>query len=77
MEKMMSPETFSNLDFRLEADRLHKLVSSFGADDIELFELRFVVDLPYRDIAKILNKKEATVRVSVNRLKNKIKEAGL
>jgi RNA polymerase sigma-70 factor (ECF subfamily) len=76
-EKMASSETFSNLDFRLEADRLHKLVSSFGADDIELFELRFVVDLPYRDIAKILNKKEATVRVSVNRLKNKIKEAGL
>jgi RNA polymerase sigma-70 factor (ECF subfamily) len=77
MEKMMSPETFSNLDFKLEADRLHKLVGSFGPDDLDLFEMRFVADLPYKDIAKILNKKEATVRVSINRLKTKIKETGL
>lgn len=54
--------------------KLRKLMKTFGDEERELFELRFVAEMPYKDISKIMGKPEGTLRVSILRLKEKIQK---
>jgi len=51
------------------------VLASASDEERQLFELRFVADLPYRDIASLTGKSEGTLRVSTNRLKRKLKSS--
>lgn len=53
---------------------VYAALTSATPEEQELFELRFVADLPYSKIAAITGRSEGTLRVSVNRLKQKIKD---
>jgi RNA polymerase sigma-70 factor (ECF subfamily) len=54
--------------------KLKELIETFTPEEKDLFELRFVAEMPYKDIAKMLDKSEGTLRVSALRLKEKIQK---
>lgn len=54
--------------------KVDMVLASANEEERQLFELRFVADLPYRDISSITGKSEGTLRVSTNRLKRKLKD---
>ena len=57
-----------------ELGRVKEFLKTLGPEEQELFELRFVADLSYRNIARVLGKSEGSLRVAVNRLKDKVQE---
>lgn len=58
-----------------EIGRVRNFLKTLLPEERELFELRFVADLPYRTIAAMLGKSEGTLRVAVSRLKAKMRSA--
>lgn len=54
--------------------KVRELIKTFNEEEQELFEMRFVAEMPYKDIAKIMEKPEGTLRVSALRLKEKIQK---
>lgn len=62
-----------NLDMKLLFGKLEKLITALPQDDQELFHLRFVADLSYRDITELLGRPEGALRVATTRLKKKIR----
>lgn len=67
-----NPET--RVEESLELRRLQEFLKSLPEEDQELFRLHYLADLSYREISKILNKSEGSLRVSVSRLKEKIRK---
>lgn len=63
-----------NLENRIKEEKIRTLLKSFSKEEQELFEMRFMAELSYKEIAKILDRTEGALRVSVNRLKKKINE---
>ncbi|MEK7076613.1 MAG: sigma-70 family RNA polymerase sigma factor [Patescibacteria group bacterium] len=57
----------------MERERVHAFVRTLSDDDQELFQLRYIADLPYGEIAAIMGKPHGALRVAVSRLKKKIK----
>ena len=53
---------------------LKELVATFSEEEKELFELRFVAEMPYKDISKMMGKPEGTLRVAALRLKERIQQ---
>ncbi len=51
-----------------EIQRLRHLIRSLPEEEQELIRLRFVVELGYREIGTVLNRKEDAVRKSIDRL---------
>jgi len=60
-------------DDRLKREKLNELLDSFSEEEQEIFRLRFLGELSYKEMAEILEKSEGALRVAVNRLKKKIK----
>lgn len=61
----------NNLDDIINQQALQTLriqVRTLDEEERELLRLRFVVDLTYAEIARLLNRKEDTVRKAVNRI---------
>jgi RNA polymerase sigma-70 factor (ECF subfamily) len=56
----------------MAARRLKELMNTFSDDEKELFEMRFVAEMPYKDISVLLDRPEGTLRVAILRLKEKI-----
>ncbi len=48
------------------------IVESFPAEEQELFQMHFVTDMPYTDIAQITGKTESALRVAIHRLRKKL-----
>jgi len=66
----LMPQT---IDSKVEMERISTFLSSISSEEKELFELHFVADLKYSDIAEVLGKPEGNLRVAVSRLKEKIR----
>ena len=49
-------------------------LATFSEEEKELFELRFVAEMPYKDISKMVEKPEGTLRVAALRLKERIQQ---
>lgn len=62
-------QTFSemDLDTRMLTDKILALVAELPASQREVVILRYVNDLEYNEIAKILGKKEGAVRTALSR----------
>jgi len=58
---------------KMQYARLTSFLSDLQEEERELFELRYVAELSYRDIAVMLGKSEGTLRVAVMRLKKKMR----
>ncbi|MEK7465582.1 MAG: RNA polymerase sigma factor [Patescibacteria group bacterium] len=54
---------------------VYAALASATPEERELFELRFIADLPYSEIAAVTGRSEGTLRVSISRLKQKLKDA--
>lgn len=57
---------------RWQLEQVRRTMQSFTSEEQELFELRFVADLSYQDIARLVGKSEGALRVAVNRLRSKL-----
>jgi RNA polymerase sigma-70 factor (ECF subfamily) len=64
------PDTDNVLEYR----RLRTAIATFAVEEQELFELRFVAEMSYKDIANIMDKPEGTLRVAALRLKEKLQK---
>ncbi|MDD4409106.1 MAG: RNA polymerase sigma factor [Candidatus Pacebacteria bacterium] len=53
---------------------LNKALSKLNTDFQSIIRLHYIEELPYEEIAKILNKNESTIRVYSKRAKEKLKE---
>lgn len=63
-------ETF---DIKEEYNAVLQFLKTLPKEEQELFEMRFIADMPYKEIAELTKRSEGALRVSVNRLKAKIK----
>ena len=73
-EEELDRAIVSHNDSHIEYGNLITFVGGLSADEKNLFELRYVADLPYAEIAKISGKSAGALRVSTNRLRQKIKD---
>ena len=64
----------TDIDNVMAHRKLKELIVTFSKDERELFELRFIAEMPYKEIAKVMEKPEGTLRVSALRLKEKIQK---
>ena len=67
-------EIANKLDAKVEADKLMAMIRSLKQDYQELIVLRFIEELSVNEIAKILNKSQVTVRVTLHRAMKKLKQ---
>lgn len=58
----------------LQQQKLREFVDDLTDEERELYELRYIAELPYDEIADVLKRKEGALRVAVNRLKTKIEK---
>ncbi|MDI6734418.1 MAG: RNA polymerase sigma factor [Patescibacteria group bacterium] len=63
-----------DLQGKIEFENVNNFVKTLSADEQDLFELRFIAELPYDEISKMIGKNEGTLRVAATRLKAKIKD---
>ncbi len=74
LEARADHATSGGLESKAEVGRIKTFLKSVSDEERELFELHFIADLKYRDIAEILDKPEGNLRVAVSRIKEKIKK---
>lgn len=60
------------MDMRMKKEQLLTFLTRLRKDEQELFELRYVADLSYREIAGVLGKSEGALRVAASRLRKKV-----
>lgn len=70
----MAAGEMPNVDDRLRYEKVRHFMRSLREDEQELFELRYVIELPYREIAEVLERSEGALRVATLRIKEKIKK---
>ena len=70
----MAIEEVSDLDGRMRYRKVQHFLTTLGDEEKELFELRYVAEMSYREIAAILGKSEGALRIASLRIKEKIKK---
>lgn len=71
----MSVAEMPDLDHRLHYRKVQHFLKTLSDEERELFELRYVAEVPYGAIAELTGKSEGALRVAAMRLKEKIKDA--
>jgi len=66
-------DTEESLDRKQRIEELYAFLSTLKGDERDLFELRFVSELSYEEIAEITGKNAGALRVAVSRIKDKVK----
>ncbi|MEK9173623.1 MAG: sigma-70 family RNA polymerase sigma factor [Patescibacteria group bacterium] len=73
LEEKSSISAHEKLDYKIELEKIGFFINSMNPEDQELFNLRFVAGLTYREIAGVLGRSEGSLRVAISRLKSKVK----
>ncbi len=73
-EKVVRTEDVVDMDGKIAYRMVSDFVKTLSDEEQELFELRFVADLPYKRIAAITGTNAGALRVVASRLKKKIKK---
>lgn len=68
-------KTAQKITTQVELQMMWKQIATFSPEVQELFQLRYVEDLPYNEIAEIVGKKEGTIRTALSRAVSTLKEA--
>lgn len=63
-----------DMEEKMRYGKLKDFLVTLQHDERELFELRYVVEMPYKDISVILAKSEGSLRVAALRIKEKVKK---
>ncbi len=63
-----------NIEERLRYNKLKDFLKTLAEEERELFELRYVAEMPYKEIAVLLAKSEGSLRVAALRVKEKIRK---
>ena len=71
----MSVTEMPDIDGRLAYRKVQHFLKTLSDDEQELFELRYVADISYREMSVILGRSEGALRVASLRIKEKIKRA--
>jgi RNA polymerase sigma factor (sigma-70 family) len=58
----------------LRYDKLAMFLKTLSEEEKQLFELRYLAEMPYKEIATMLERSEGSLRVAVLRVKEKIKK---
>ncbi len=74
VEGMMIDAGAPNIDDKFRYEKLKDFLKTLSGDERELFELRYVAEVPYTEIAAMLGKSEGSLRVAVLRIKGKIRK---
>ncbi len=69
----LSSEEIPDVDSRLRYEKIRNFLKLLTEEEQELFELRYVAEMPYNEIAELLEKSEGALRVATLRIKEKIK----
>lgn len=70
----MAVHEVPDVDSRLHYRKVQIFLKTLSEDERELFELRYVTEMPYQEIAALLERSEGSLRVAALRLKEKIKK---
>lgn len=71
--ELMSVSEMPDIDDRLKYRKIQGFLHTMSEDERELFELRYVADVSYKEMSMMLGKSEGALRVAVLRIKDKIK----
>lgn len=74
-EKWRAGDLGEHAEARFRLEQLRAFLVTLSAEEQELFEMRYVGELSYKEIASVLSKEEGSLRVAVSRLKKKIRGA--
>jgi RNA polymerase sigma factor (sigma-70 family) len=69
----MAVTEMPDIEQKMQHDQLKDFVTQLEPEERELFELRYVVEMPYKEIAVVLAKSEGSLRVAALRIKEKVK----
>ncbi len=72
VEAMATSEEPS-LENRMSYLKVQGFLKTLTEEERELFEMRYVVEMPYKEIAEVLGRSEGALRVAALRIKEKIK----
>lgn len=70
----MSITEMPDIESRIRYRKLQGFLKTLSDEEKELFELRYVAEAPYKEIAELLGKSEGALRVAAMRLKEKLKK---
>ncbi len=73
VESMAVSRGPDDIDERLRYLRLIDLVKTLSEEEREMFELRFIAEMSYKDIAELTDRSEGSLRIAAMRLKEKIR----
>ncbi len=73
--EMMSTTTMPDIDHRLRYQKVQAVLADLTEEERELFELRYVAELPYKEIEAMMQRSEGALRIAALRMKEKIKKA--
>ncbi len=69
----MSVTAPPDLDYQLRYRKVQGFIKTLDDDEREIFELRYVAEMPYKDISEVLHRSEGALRVAALRIKEKIR----
>lgn len=59
---------------KIEVEEVLKIVGNFGEEEQEIFSLRFLSEMSYKEISRLVNKSEGNLRVITHRIIKKIQK---
>ncbi len=63
-----------DIDDRLQYQKVQEYVKKMGEKEYKLFELRYVAQMAYRDMSKLLGRSEGSLRIALMRIREKIRD---
>ena len=73
VERLLVGDAAKEAEQRTMINEVMAVLQAFSDEEQELFRLRYVAELSYKDIASVLNKPEGSLRVASLRLKEKMR----
>ena len=70
----MAVREMPDMDERLQYRKIRTILKTLDEEDRELFEMRYVAEMPYAEIAEVLDRSEGALRVAALRLKEKLRK---
>ncbi len=72
--EMMAVAELPDIDAKIRYRKVQHFLKTLANEERELFELRYVVEMPYEEIGELLGRSEGSLRVAAMRIKEKIKK---
>ncbi len=74
VEAMAVDERMPAVDEKFQHEKLLVFIKTRSEEEQELFEYRFIAEMPYGDIAELMGRSEGSLRIASLRIKEKIKK---